>query len=51
MDLTLERRSALTVSFSLEVAGQPAASGLLSFLPSTHALETPSASAGNEAKR
>jgi 3-hydroxymyristoyl/3-hydroxydecanoyl-(acyl carrier protein) dehydratase len=33
MDLTLERRSDLTVQFTLEVAGQPAASGMMSFLP------------------
>jgi 3-hydroxymyristoyl/3-hydroxydecanoyl-(acyl carrier protein) dehydratase len=51
MDLTLERRSELTVLFSLEVAGQPAASGLLTFLPRTSAVETADASVRDEAER
>lgn len=51
MDLTLERRSALTVSFSIEVAGQPAASGLLTFLPSPSDADAANGSAGDEAER
>lgn len=51
MELTLERRSELTVQFSLEVAGQPAASGALSFLPGAPDPEPLRAPAGDEAKR
>jgi acyl-coenzyme A synthetase/AMP-(fatty) acid ligase len=51
MDLTLERRSDLTVLFTLEVAGHPAASGMLSFLPPAPDHETSSAREGDEERR
>jgi len=37
MDLRLERRGPETVHFTLQVAGQPAASGILQFAPSPSA--------------